>query len=384
MTPQISVSTGIRIPATVVSRSACSIRNGATGRKRIASLTQASTYSSRAKSSIVHADGSPTRSSISARARARQSGCSNSSQIAQASEFAVVSSPASSIVSTLPWTSLGVIPDCGSSAATIIASSRFFGAARRAGSSSRCRAAAMKPWIAAATAATLRSSSRSAADFHQRQVGTRGEHAPKDGREDLVEMLLDDVGVRLEGVDLGAEGQTGDGVDGVAHQVGLEVDASCRRPRRAPAPGQALADGHERREVSPQMARIESRHDHPALPLPRLAFGAEHADRRADLGRDLGQLLGAAKAVGPVAQEGAHRRVVGDRQDAPVAELEAEVRPVFLHPALDLLMDAGAIDLEQVADERQARGRRQLVDLAQARGRQRAGAVSVSRVMTAP
>ena len=77
----------------------------------------------------------------------------------------------------------------------------------------------------------------------------------------------------------GAEGQTGDGVDGVAHQVGLKVDrrAGVRGP--APAPGQALADGHERREVSPQMARIESRHDHPALPLPRLAFGAEHADR---------------------------------------------------------------------------------------------------------
>ena len=48
------------------------------------------------------ADGSPTRSSTSARARARHSGCANSSQIIQASVFAVVSSPASSIVSTLP------------------------------------------------------------------------------------------------------------------------------------------------------------------------------------------------------------------------------------------------------------------------------------------
>ena len=154
-----------------------------------------------------------------------------------------MSSPASSIVSTLPWTSLGVIPDCGSSAATIIASSRFFGAARRAGSSSRSRAAATKPWIAAATAATLRSSSRSAADFHQRQVGSGGEHAPKDGREDLVEVLLDDVGVRLERVDLGAEGEPGDGVDGVAHQVGLQVDRRAGVGGAAPAPGEALADG---------------------------------------------------------------------------------------------------------------------------------------------
>ena len=146
------------------------------------------------------------------------------------------------------------------------------------------------------------------------------------------------------------------------------MPASAARPQR-PASRSLTVD--ERREVGAQVARVESRHDHPALPLPRLAFGAEDADRRADLGGDLGQLLGAAKAVGPVAKQRAHRRVVGDRQDAPVAELEAEVRPVFARPALDLLMDAGAVELEQVADERQARRRRQVVDLAQPRRRGR-------------
>ncbi len=179
----------------------------------------------------------------------------------------------------------------------------------------------------------------------------RSEHPPEDRREDLVEMLLDDVAVGLERIDLGTECEPGDGVHGVAHQVALQVDRRAGVGGSAPAAGEALAHRHQRRKVGAQVARIEARHHHPPLPLPDLALGAEDADRRADLGRDLGQLLGAAKAVGPVAHQRAHRRVVGDRHDAAVAELEAEAGTVLLHPALDLLVDARAVDLQQVADD---------------------------------
>ncbi len=43
MLAQISVSAGTRMSATVVSRSACIMRKGATGFSRIVSLAQAST-----------------------------------------------------------------------------------------------------------------------------------------------------------------------------------------------------------------------------------------------------------------------------------------------------------------------------------------------------
>ena len=166
----------------------------------------------------------------------------DSSQITQASVLAVVSSPASSIVSTLPCTSLGVIPDCGSSAATIIASSRFFGAARRVGSSRRGRAAAMKPSIAEADRGDAAIELAIGGRLPPAPGRHGGEHAPKERREELVEVLLDHVGVGLERVDLGAEGEPGDGVDGVAHQVGLQVDRRAGVGGAAPAPCQALAD----------------------------------------------------------------------------------------------------------------------------------------------
>ena len=152
---------------------ACSTIDGATGFSRMVSLAQAPTYSSAAKRSGVQSVIGPASRSTSARAFACASGWRCSSQTSQASVLAVVSSPASSIVITLPETSASVIPEPSSAAATSIASRRLAGASRRAGSlARRDRAAAMKPSIAARTATTLRSSSRSAAVFHQRHVGS--------------------------------------------------------------------------------------------------------------------------------------------------------------------------------------------------------------------
>ena len=202
-----------------------------------------------------------------------------------------------------------------------------------------------------------------------------GRHdAAKDRGEDLVEVALDDVVVGLERVHLGAEREARHGVDRVAHQVALQVDGQAGVGCTAPAPCEPLAHLDERREVHAQMAWVEARHHHPALPLPRLALGAEDADRRrADLGGDLGEPLGAAKAVGTVAHQRPHRRMVGDDEDAPAADAKAEVRPVLADPALDLLVHVRAVELQRVADQRQPRRRRQIVDLAQPsrRGRRR-------------
>mmetsp|Transcript_6667 Transcript_6667/g.27795 ORF Transcript_6667/g.27795 Transcript_6667/m.27795 type:complete len:226 (+) Transcript_6667:203-880(+) len=146
---------------------------GATGRSRIVSWAQASTKSSWPSWARSGSAASPSTRSTSARACASASGWRDSSQIIQARVLAVVSSPASSIVSTLPATWASSMPLPGSSAATSMASSRLPGALRRPGSAlRRARAWAMKPCTATSIAATLCASARSSAPGHQRQVGS--------------------------------------------------------------------------------------------------------------------------------------------------------------------------------------------------------------------
>src|SRR5262249_7482672 len=94
---------------------------------------------------------------------------------------------------------------------------------------------------------------------------------------------------------------------------------------------------------------------------------------------DLGKPLGAAKAVGAVAQQRAHRGVVGDDEQPSGAQTKGEIGAVLARPALDLLMDARALELERVPDQRPTRRRRQLVDLAQSRGRGRRSSFGLDR-----
>jgi hypothetical protein len=58
----------------------------------------------------------------------------------------------------------------------------------------------------------------------KRQYGTPAMMPGEQLRKDLVQVPLDDVVVGLQRVDVGAEGQACDGIDGEAHQVGLQVD----------------------------------------------------------------------------------------------------------------------------------------------------------------
>ena len=80
----------------------------------------------------------------------------------------------------------------------------------------------------------------------QRQVAPVGKRraasAATSAGKDQVQVALDDVVVRLERVHVGAEGQPGDGVDRVAHQVGLQVDGRAGRGRLAPALAQPPRD----------------------------------------------------------------------------------------------------------------------------------------------
>ena len=163
---------GNSTPATTVSRSACSGISGATGLSRMVSWAQASTYSSCSIWASVGVVVSPQTRRTSAVASASASGLRHSSQTIQAMVLAVVSSPASSMVITLPATCRSSMPLPGSSAFTSMASSRLRGCSRSVGSACRrARAWATKPSTAAFTATMLCSSWRSDFDLNQRQTG---------------------------------------------------------------------------------------------------------------------------------------------------------------------------------------------------------------------
>ncbi len=179
----------------------------------------------------------------------------------------------------------------------------------------------------------------------------------------LVEVALDHVLVRLDRVDVGAEGEARCDVHRIAHEVGLQVDRVARLGRALPAPREALRDFHQRGEVGLDVRRVEARHHHRPLPPPLLAVGGEdpaeaHFPRRAV------QALGALEAVGPVAQHRGDRLGVGDDEELAAGDAEAEVVAVPAVPCLDHQVQAPRIDLQRVAEQRQARRSRQVADLA--------------------
>ena len=58
----------------------------------------------------------------------------------------------------------------------------------------------------------------------------KGRHqALEERRQHFVEVALDHFLFRFDGVDVGAEGEPGGDVDGVAHEIGLQVDRRARR-----------------------------------------------------------------------------------------------------------------------------------------------------------
>ena len=190
--------------------------------------------------------------------------------------------------------------------------------------------------------------------------------APKDRREDLVEVALNDFFDRLQRVHLGAEGQARNRVDGVAHQVGLQVDRLLGPRRLLPAAAQTLGDLQQRRKVVFHVLGVEARHDHAALALPTVALGTEDAARHAHFVPDLAQPRGAPVTVRAVAQHLADHLVVGQHQELSAAQAEAENRPELAAPLLDAGMHTGAVDLRQVAQQWQAARAGKVGNLAQA------------------
>ena len=116
------------------------------------------------------------------------------------------------------------------------------------------------------------------------------------------------------------------------------------------------------------MRRVEPGHHHAALRPPSVATGAENAWRQAHLEAYLLELDRAPKAIGPVAQDRCHQRMVGDHQDVAAGSAQVEHCPELAAPLLELQVKALGLDLEHVAQPGQATRARQVVDAAQRGG----------------
>ena len=167
-------------------------------------------------------------------------------------------------------------------------------------------------------------------------------------------MVLDDVLVRLQGVDLGTKSQAGNGVHGVAHQVRLQVNRLALGGGPLPALAQPIGHALQSWKVMLDMRRVKAGHHHAALAAPGVVVGAEHPRRQAHLGPDLVQALGAAKGVRPVTQNGGHLGVVRHHHDLARAQLQAKQGTVLQRPLLALQMQARRLHLKQVAKQRYA------------------------------
>jgi hypothetical protein len=197
----------------------------------------------------------------------------------------------------------------------------------------------------------------------------RRQDALEQRREDLVQVLLDHVGIGLQRAHLRAERQPGDRVHRVAHQVGLEVDGVLLARAASPARRKPLRNALEGRKVVFHVRRVETGHHHAPLAPPDLAAGCEQARQQAHLGADLVQPCGAAEAVRPVAQQRGHRLVVSHDDDLALEQLELVERPEFLGPGFELEVKPRRVDLQRVAEPGQAARAGQVFEAAQRAGR---------------
>lgn len=128
--------------------------------------------------------------------------------------------------------------------------------------------------------------------------------------------MLDDVLVGLQRIDVGAECQSGDRIDGIAHQIGLQIDGQAVSRRLLPAVPQATGDPHEHGKVGLDVRRIEACHDHPALTSPCFSIDEKQAGFHAGLPGYFFELGSPPEPIGPISKHRRDRLVVGNYEEA--------------------------------------------------------------------
>ncbi len=182
-------------------------------------------------------------------------------------------------------------------------------------------------------------------------------------REHQRQVILDHVTLLLDRVRILAKCERRRHVDGVARQVARHLDRFAAFGGARPMPVQPLGDRLQRREETSEVRCRQRAHHQLALRPPRLAFDRKDAvgARLCDAGFDL--------AYAPVAFRPFAQHLVQDigiiADESPLRpEAQHERRAEFGTPTFEGHVQPCRVELMQVAEQRQALGRRQFLQQA--------------------
>ena len=196
----------------------------------------------------------------------------------------------------------------------------------------------------------------------QRAVGREAEEMPVgngrvdtavEHREDAFEVLLDDLALAFQRVHVVAEGEVRRDVDGVAHQVVLHLDVGPACGGTFPTVAQAFRDRAEHGEERTEMGGVEGARGQFALPLPILAFGREDSVD-AEFAEDGFNLVETSISFRPLPEDFLDQLRLGDGDDRTRSQPEGEHRSELVAPTPQHAVELIKVELQQVADERQA------------------------------
>ena len=197
-------------------------------------------------------------------------------------------------------------------------------------------------------------------------VGEGRVDAPIQHRKYLVELLLDDRTIGLDGVDVDAESKLSGDIDREAHQIATQINHAALRSRALPARQQALGSDLKLGEKRFQVRGIERHRYHFALPTPLVTLRRKHA-RQTHLVDGVGQTSRAAELIRTFTVHALDGVRVTAHHDTARTDTKAIKRTVFVSPVFKNFMEGFEIEFKQIAEQRQARRAGQRFDSLQLR-----------------
>lgn len=186
-------------------------------------------------------------------------------------------------------------------------------------------------------------------------VRDRGARSPRDHVERPVQ-VTDQLGVAaLERVDVLPEGQRRRDVDGVRLERTVDVHRGTVAGDALQAPVQSPRGDGDHVVAAVQVIGVQCRHREPALALPVLTLGGEHAVGTHVL-HHAGHLGVAPEAIGTPAQDRVDRVTVGDDDHRICTDVDAEHRAVPTGHLLEEQVQPRRAQLVGVAQARQPSG----------------------------
>ena len=182
-------------------------------------------------------------------------------------------------------------------------------------------------------------------------VRKRRRQPARDRRKDLVEMILDRIGLFLQRIDVAPESQSAGHVNREPHEVAAHIHRRTRQRRLPPAATQPSGYLFQARDEFAHMARIQRIHHELPLPPPVRALRGKQSVGL-DVGGDRLELAPAAEETRTFAQHRLDGLGIGDDDNALGSHLECEHLTVVVRPAAHQSMQFGGLKFKCVAQQR--------------------------------